>query len=76
LLGLKRRLEKKGGIRYHVAAAGKSSNGRTHDSGSWNRGSNPCFPATLKYQISLIFFSKQLDNKIKELRISYWNARK
>jgi len=20
---------------------------QTHDSGSWNRGSNPCFPATL-----------------------------
>jgi hypothetical protein len=25
--------------------AGKSSNGRTHDSGSCNQGSNPCFPA-------------------------------
>lgn len=24
---------------------GMSSNGRTHDSGSWYRGSNPCIPA-------------------------------
>jgi hypothetical protein len=28
-----------------VVLAGKSSNGRTHDSGSCNQGSNPCFPA-------------------------------
>ncbi len=25
--------------------SGMSSNGRTHDSGSWYRGSNPCIPA-------------------------------
>ena len=29
-----------------LAPAGKSSKGRTHDSGSWNLGSNPGFPAS------------------------------
>jgi hypothetical protein len=29
-----------------IFQVGKSSNGRTHDSGSCDQGSNPCFPAT------------------------------
>ncbi len=54
-------------IHYHVAAAGKSSNGRTHDSGSWNRGSNPCFPATQKSLISPDFLmNKNEVNKMNE----------
>lgn len=30
---------------------GVSSNGRTHDSGSWNRGSNPCTPAIRPHRL-------------------------
>ncbi len=55
------RVENGRGIVYDVRPAGKSSNGRTHDSGSWNQGSNPCFPA-LKIPIIpyFIFFFRGL----------------
>ncbi len=42
----RRRLNSGGRLTTMAFHVGRSSNGRTHGSGPWNRGSNPCLPAS------------------------------